>query len=170
MPETDLTKNCTCCKELKELGEFHRAKNRKDGYQSYCKSCSAAYTKHYRQTGKGKTSNNQACARYFKTKKGKVARKRYLHSKKGKAYRKKGKARYTEKHPNEIKARLAISHEIESGRMESATAHYCEHCGEQATHYHHHRGYEPEHWLDVVALCRKCDITDHRQMSLAKSS
>ena len=29
-------------------------------------------------------------------------------------------------------------------------------CGKQGEQYHHHKGYAPEHRLDVVPICRKC--------------
>lgn len=32
----------------------------------------------------------------------------------------------------------------------------CAKCGQPAADYHHHLGYEPEHWLDVLPLCRRC--------------
>lgn len=32
----------------------------------------------------------------------------------------------------------------------------CAECGATAADYHHYLGYEPEHWLDVTPLCRKC--------------
>jgi hypothetical protein len=37
----------------------------------------------------------------------------------------------------------------------------CHYCGNRAHQYHHHRGYAPEHWLDVVPACRKCDRLQH---------
>ena len=38
-------KNCTKCGELKLLSEFHRNKNKKDGYKSECKACISKQSK-----------------------------------------------------------------------------------------------------------------------------
>jgi hypothetical protein len=39
--------------------------------------------------------------------------------------------------------------------------HACPDCGTPAVIYHHHRGYAPEHWLDVVAMCQSCHGKRH---------
>lgn len=64
---------------------------------------------------------------YEQSEKGKITRKRYQQSEKGKATVK----RY----------------------QQSEKCHYCP---AQAKQYHHHNGYEPEHYLDVVPICIKC--------------
>ena len=30
-----------------------------------------------------------------------------------------------------------------------------------AKHYHHYKGYDPEHWLDVEPLCLSCHQKEH---------
>lgn len=42
------------------------------------------------------------------------------------------------------------------GSLPKASACQCAICGQAAHHYHHYLGYEPEHWLDVIPLCRPC--------------
>src|ERR1035437_8553174 len=43
-----LTKHCSRCKETKDLSEFGRDKNCKDGLRFYCKLCHNTYTRaHY---------------------------------------------------------------------------------------------------------------------------
>ena len=34
-------------------------------------------------------------------------------------------------------------------------------CGQQAKHYHHHKGYTKKHWLDVIPVCTKCHSIIH---------
>lgn len=34
-----MKKKCTKCKKTKDVSDFHKDKNRKDGYNHYCKSC-----------------------------------------------------------------------------------------------------------------------------------
>ena len=41
------TKKCTKCGEVKELGEYEKAKSNKDGLRSYCKVCMKEYRKKY---------------------------------------------------------------------------------------------------------------------------
>ena len=45
-------KKCSKCDVVKQLDEFHREKNSKDGRQSYCKECRKEYSKQYRQDNK----------------------------------------------------------------------------------------------------------------------
>lgn len=43
------TKRCSCCGETKALGEFHRNRHAKDGRAAYCKPCSNAVHRAWRQ-------------------------------------------------------------------------------------------------------------------------
>lgn len=45
-------KTCSKCVVEKELGDFSKAKNRKDGLQSYCKTCQQDHNRKYRQETK----------------------------------------------------------------------------------------------------------------------
>lgn len=45
-------KQCTKCKEVKQLTDFSKSKNHKDGLQYECKSCKAEYAKHFYQKNK----------------------------------------------------------------------------------------------------------------------
>ncbi len=38
----------------------------------------------------------------------------------------------------------------------TATMKRCANCGKQAEQWHHHNGYEKDHWLDVTPLCIPC--------------
>lgn len=58
-------------------------------------------------------------------------------------------------------ASSAVSYEIKKGNMVKANTLQCKDCGKNATHYHHHNGYEKPHWLDVIPLCRSCHIKRH---------
>jgi len=46
-------KKCTKCKITKELSEFYKSSNRKDGTQSYCKKCTALRNEEYFKTMDG---------------------------------------------------------------------------------------------------------------------
>ncbi|MBE3039725.1 MAG: hypothetical protein IMZ62_13060 [Chloroflexi bacterium] len=57
-------------------------------------------------------------------------------------------------------ARDALHGEIRSGKVIRPTAcSLCGHAGPVAGH--HHKGYAPEHWLDVEWLCRQCHDRRH---------
>jgi len=154
--EQTQTKRCTYCKQIKSLSEFFKHCRKKDGYCSECKICKLKYDKEYFQTKKGKTTSRKAVLRYRATEKGKaVFRKtmsRYCQSEKGKANYK----RYRARHPERCKARDVVNHAVQAGKLPRANTMPCYYCPTQAEQYHHYKGYEPEHRLDVVPICRKC--------------
>lgn len=50
---------------------------------------------------------------------------------------------------------------IERGALPPLSSQICQHCGDPAVHYHHHKGYAEEFLLDVIALCRRCHKAAH---------
>jgi hypothetical protein len=48
-----------------------------------------------------------------------------------------------------------------AGLLPPAKTLLCVDCGAQAQEYHHHNGYEPEHLLDVIPVCRACHGKRH---------
>ena len=54
------------------------------------------------------------------------------------------------------RAAAAIAGAIKHGVLPKVTTLLCLDCGRKAEHYHHFLGYDPEHYLDVQALCRQC--------------
>lgn len=71
----------------------------------------------------------------------------------------------TDRTPEEMakrKARQRVNSEVKAGRMQRPNDLPCVDCGHlfetdgKRHEYDHHLGYEPEHWLDVVARCAKC--------------
>ncbi len=182
MSETIISKRCSKCKGIKPLYEFTKCRTTKDGLQYKCKSCARNYNqteeikaqqRAYRKTEKGKALSRIACNKYQKTTKGKAAEKRYRQSDKGKArterYRKSEKRKATKKqydilHPEYKKAGDAINHAIRDGKLPRANTLQCHYCPNQAKQYHHYKGYEPEHWFDVVPVCIPCH---HNQEVLA---
>lgn len=61
-------KTCPKCKQEKSVSEFHRDKNRKDGYTSLCKSCKKGYHQEYERSEKCKKVRQK----YAQTPKGKL--------------------------------------------------------------------------------------------------
>ena len=136
------TKQCKKCGTTKSISEFYKNRSSKDGLSAWCKIC-----------------HNADVKRYEKTERGKAVKKRYVQSKKGKAIRRATQKRFNEHYPNYEKARHAVNHAIESGKIQKASSYKCKYCPKQAAQYHHWHGYEPEHWLDVVPVCTQCNQT-----------
>ena len=102
----------------------------------------------------------QTKQRYLQTEKGKAARKRYNQSKKGKANQRRSYIQYKKRHPEIIAAKVAVERAIATGKIIHFNFLQCS-CGKQAKLYHHHKGYAPEHWLDVIPVCRNCHLIAH---------
>ena len=105
----------------------------------FCKNFSTKDKYHHRC----KICHNEANRKYTKTTKGKKYYKRYL-----------------EQIPQKRKARRAISNAIRDNKILRANTLQCS-CGEQAKEYHHHKGYEPEQWFDVIPVCIPCHKQFH---------
>lgn len=64
--------------------------------------------------------------------------------------------RYAIKYPEKIKAQNAVRNATRYDKLPRPDTLQCHYCPAQAEQYHHHKGYAPEHWLDVVPACRNC--------------
>ncbi len=160
MPEPTVTKTCSQCKETKPFTEFYKRDTAKDGYRKQCKDCCRKTVRSYAESEEGKIAR----ARYENSTKGKATRYRYTQTpyaiQQTRMYQKTNKfklviQRYHEKHPDRYEARKAANHAVESGQLPRIRTQTCS-CGHQAQHYHHHKGYAEEHWLDVIPICIKC--------------
>lgn len=74
----------------------------------------------------------------------------------GRAIAKRAQDKYRASNREKVAARAAVNHAIEAGRLISPLLFTCTHCKHSAKHYHHHNGYDPAHWLDVVPVCTRC--------------
>lgn len=166
MSETIIAKRCSHCKQIKSLSEFYKNRTSKDGCQSYCKPCCNNTGCKYRGTKKGKAAikrYNQSekgkatAKRYTQSEEGKAADKRYYQSEKGKIAHEAGIKRYNIRHPEQKQAQVTVNDAIRKGQLPRLDTLQCS-CGSQAKHYHHNKGYAPEHWLDVIPVCRKCHL------------
>jgi len=62
---------------------------------------------------------------------------------------------YRERHKDRMTARDRLNTAVKSGKITRPKN--CEHCqASSRLEGHHHNGYSPEHWLDVLWLCRPC--------------
>ena len=148
MAESIVTKRCSHCREFKSFDEFNQNRHAKDGKQNQCRTCQRASNLKYVRGHKDSFAAYQAA--YRKTE----ARKKTVHE----YY-----IRIKHKHTVRRQARAKIRRAVQAGRIVRPDTLLCCRCSENAVEYHHHLGYEPDHWLDVVPVCKKCHpILDNR--------
>lgn len=100
--------------------------------------------KRYHQTEKFKIAHKRAVVRHRQTKKYKITKKRYFKN-----------------NPKYKKATDAVGYAIRIGKLPRPDTLLCHYCPNPAQQYHHHKGYAPEHRLDVIPICKKC----HRKIT-----
>jgi hypothetical protein len=88
----------------------------------------------------------------------------------GREYERTRKARWRARNPTAVRRIRDAGHAVEAalkrGKLRKPKA--CEDCGKRGrVEGHHHKGYAPEYWLDVLWLCAPCHAKVHRQMANA---
>lgn len=165
MAEPLVTRTCTVCNAEKSLDEFVKEARCEGGRRHQCKACriaarreyfppekAAEYQRAYRKTAHGHAAHMRGHKKWRQGEKGKA----YDQRPDVRAYRKVKLRRYQDNNPVKVAARLAVKKARMRGAIPRASELPCAHCGAQATDYHHHKGYSPEHALDVIPLCRAC--------------
>ena len=169
MSETIISKRCSHCKPIKPISNFTKDRLSKDGLAYRCKACQRidrmrylktekgkAAQKRYRQSDKGRAAELKRVKKYRKTEKGRKtylkAQRKFGKSEKGKAYQK----QWCLNHPESRKAKAAVNWLVRIGKLPRPDTLPCHYCPKQAKEYHHWHGYEPEHRLDIVPVCKKC--------------
>lgn len=161
-------KQCSKCKEWKDFSKFYRASSKKSGYASWCKKCTSEKhkgydrsetLKRYNSSEKGRTARGQ----YERTERGRAAKKRYRQSEAGREIERKNSAAYKVRHPDRAKAHYAVKDAVKMGRIPAARTLSCNTCSNRASQYHHYKGYEREHWFDIIPLCRRCHVDIHKE-------
>jgi hypothetical protein len=71
-------------------------------------------------------------------------------------HRRKSTIQQRQKFPDKYKARNKVNNAIARNKIPKVSTLQCINCGNQAQQYHHHNGYNIEHWLDVVPMCIPC--------------
>lgn len=136
------TKRCYRCKSTKPTGEFHKCKRETDGFQSACKSCRRSIAKeHYHRTPETRSKRIGYSRKYQATDKGRITLKKHDQKR--------------AKSPK-VRARSCVRHMVYTGKIPAARELACAKCNNKANEYHHHKGYERPHHVDVIPLCRPC--------------
>lgn len=162
-------KRCNGCEKLRSLDEFYRAPRNRDGHQSMCKECQNASS---RQWAKDHPEEHARIGRetyHRNPDKARARNKRFRENNSGyqkqwvktnpekrRAYVQTNLLRYPEKNRAHVAVRMAV----DRGDLPRANTLKCVRCGRPAQDYHHHKGYDQEHWLDVIPTCKRC----HRQL------
>ncbi len=169
MPNEIASKRCCKCKKSKPLSEFYKNCTTKDGYQLECKTC----RKEHAQSKRSKTYHKIYQNQYYQTEKGKAvilkSVKKYQKTIKGKISKQKAQKRFYARHPERQKAINTVSYAIQIGKLSHIDTLQCHYCPMQAEQYHHHKGYEPKHWLDVLPTCKRCHRKIHKEISRINS-
>lgn len=177
-------KTCVDCGEAKPVANFSKNRNSKDGLNSYCTPCASARYKRWREENQAR--RNEYMREWHKANlehETRHARERYqndeLHRRRvlewGRAYRERNADAVRERHwarkktagfQNDItRAHTTVSRAVRRGILPPAWSMVCDECQEaQAAHWHHHKGYDPEYKLDVIAVCIDCHTEEHRML------
>lgn len=181
-PHASALKVCSKCGEAKPTEQFSKTRGSKDGLRAYCKPCSSAEYKRWREENQEKRNaymrewhqaNLEHETRY--------ARERYQNDEE---YRRKvlewqhnhrlaqpEKVREQERAAKRAKgyqndqrrAQTTVARAIRRGLLPPAWSMVCDGCDEaQAAHWHHHKGYDRQYWLEVTPLCLDCHGKEHR--------
>lgn len=135
-----IKKKCSRCKKTKPLSEFRENASRKGGRNNKCGECVVKDRQWYE-------ANRESALRRAKEWKKKNREREAARAKRDRM-----------KHPEKAKARNAVAAAVRFGRMPRVASLKCFRCENQARHYHHHKGYAEEHWLDVVPVCGPCHL------------
>lgn len=164
-------KRCTKCQELKPLSEFYKDTKARDGLAYRCKICTKKKVRDYNQDHRDEIAQRKAQryqvnretvrqqhAKYYQANREEVIKKSkiYATTPEGKEGKKKYVQKYRAANDTKVKAHRKVNHAIEKGKLPKASTQKCARCGDQAREYHHHKGYEPEHWLDIEPVCARC--------------
>lgn len=169
-------KKCSQCKESKLIEDFYRDRSTYDGLSVRCRPCARAHSsatvkqrrargvKHPRSAEPKVCSNcKYLCdASMFGTDTSrpdglnvtcKQCRAAQRAGRPSEYYRMR---KYKISHPDQRRARNAISKAVARKLIKRAQEHGCFICKRQADHYHHHLGYTWEYRYHVIPVCVSC--------------
>lgn len=131
-------KVCSKCGVCKPIDSFYKSPGYKDGHHTWCKNCVSQYYKSRYSTDADAIRDRNNRYRKFHPE-----------------YRKRLRDNQRKNNPEQYRARKNLNSRIRRGTFPSVQGKACSHCGLPATEYHHW-SYAPEHWFDVIPLCREC--------------
>ena len=88
--------------------------------------------------------------------------KKYQKTEKGKRSIRTSEKRFYLRNPERSNIKNAVHYAVIIGKLPHLNTLQCHFCPAKAEQYHHHLGYEPEHRLDVIPVCRICHRKCHQ--------
>lgn len=135
--------------------------------EAICVDCGVAIT------GKGLTA--ELCRHCITVRAGKASRKAHpltgdknplwkggVYNTDPKQWLKKWKRQYRQRSPMRFKAQAAVRGAVRRGLIKKEPCAIC--ASNQDIEAHHHKGYEPENWLEIQWLCRVCHNKTHGKL------
>lgn len=171
-------KICSRCKQTKVLTDFYADKRSRDGRMSHCKQCERAYKQRPEVVSRMRQHRRKNAQTERAKRLKRIRHRRYADESRYKEYHRQYKQEYWKRPEAKERQRKyrqrpdvrqrdsanrAVLRAIKRGLTPHATKRKCADCGNQASQHHHHNGYEPKHWLDVVPICRSCHGKRHRK-------
>lgn len=163
MPANIINKRCSQCKKYKSYSKFYSRNNSSDGFRYECKACGLEEQRRFQSSDRGREYMREYMSRPSSRRKSKE----YRRSKKGKEVHRQSKLRQYKLYPEKLKAKRAVNHAVETGKLIPIRKRQCE-CGSKAENYHHYKGYEKKYWLSVIPVCRPCHQIAHAHPHSAK--
>jgi len=153
-------KECSSCETWKPLSEYAPRKKGRDGLRGQCRSCRQAVLNAYYRTEHGQASIRKAQRKYYNSEKDLARRQRHHQTEKWRVTNRRSVQVWQNRNPIKKKAAHTVHYAVTKGDLPNAASCACVDCSAQAEEYHH-ESYKPEHWLDVVPLCRRCHMIRH---------
>jgi hypothetical protein len=151
-----LQKTCAICKEEKPITEFSPDKRGLYGVVSQCKKCRREYMANKRANQSYLEQEREKAREYESLRKENENRRawRLEFLKSGKA--RKAISNWEQRNPGRRAAYGAVKYAVRTGKIPAPNTLKCcvDGCDNFAEHYHHENGYDKEHRLDVVPVCK----------------
>ena len=138
-------KQCARCEKVRPLSEFYTNKSHR-----ICKICHREYTKCWREENREKSRMVSALWKKDNPDKVALQYKRYV------CRRRKVRELFHLLYPEHRKARDTVKRAIKTDKLPRPNTLQCYYGNHPAKEYHHWRGYEPKHWLNVIPVCILC--------------
>ena len=127
-------KQCTQCKVIKPILEFHRDASRKDGHRAQCRACRNPAQRAYQQQPEVQKARQIWQREYERT------------------YER------PDRDPIKVSAWIIVTLAVKKGTLEKVSTLQCNQCSRPARDYHHTDYSQP---LQVTPLCRTCHNRIH---------
>lgn len=145
---------------------FYTIKSRNNAIRNPCKNCGKASWREYNKSEQGKTAKEKWEKSHPEKRKGYKQDYRNNHpdaaslsnEKYSESHRKEQSERsqqYAKENPHKRAAHMAVKSAVRRKDLPPIKTVQCVICGKPAQDYHHW-SYEPEHWLDVIPVCKSC--------------